>query len=102
MQKIHTLIAEEGSHLLRIGDRFDISSTRLIVRLLKNIHAITMDRIVIDFGATLQMYDSGMALLLLLYKNAGRLKDKIYLINCRPEIRSKLSVLSIAPLLHIN
>lgn len=93
--------SQRKSLLIRIDKRFDISSTRQILRAIRTIRSNSLEKVVIDLNATQHLHDSGMALLLLMHQQAGRLRGRIYLINCCPEIRDRLWGLSIGPLLHI-
>ena len=57
--------------------------------------------IVVDLGKTQQLFDSGKAMLLTLRERAGRLKDRIYLANARPEIKHKLAQGKFPKMFHI-
>jgi len=85
-----------------IGERLDISVNRKMVRARKMVKGITVDRLVIDLAETRHVYDSGLALLLLLHQHAGELKDHIHLINCRPRVRKRLTGSPIGSRFHIG
>lgn len=57
--------------------------------------------IVVDLGKTQQLFDSGRAMLLTLRERAGRLKNRIYLANARPEIKLKLTQGTFPTMFHI-
>lgn len=76
--------------ILRLGQRFDISALGLINRILRSPHTTSIGQIVLDLRATTMLFDSGLALLLMLHARAGPLRERIHLINCRPAVRRRL------------
>ena len=58
--------------------------------------------IVLDLGRTLQLPDSGRAILMTLYLRAGRLKNKLYITNANPKIHDKLYRGKISRLFNMN
>ena len=46
--------------------------------------------IAVDLAHTRQIRDSGLAMLLMLHRRAGLPRGQIRLLNCRPEVRSRL------------
>ena len=55
-----------------------------------------MEHIVIDLGNTRRINDSGLAMLLLLSERTEKVVGKIQLVNCRPEVKKRLSYSSLA------
>ncbi len=76
---------------VHIGERLDFSANGVLQHAAKRTKNPDVREVVIDLDATTRLYDSGMALLMLLRKGVGRLKDQIYVVNCCPEIRKVLS-----------
>ena len=91
----HPLTHENIRMLVRIKERFDISSFRMIHEMIETIRCDPPERIYIDLTETKTVYDSGLALLLWLYEQLGHLRDRLYIINSSPEIREKLCQLEI-------
>jgi len=87
--------------LIKIGTHLDISSARLFNQLIKNIRSLSPKILVIDLTATQHLFDSGLALLLLLQQEAVELENRIYLINGNSKIVDKLSASSVTTKLHI-
>jgi len=85
-----------------IGERLDISVSGKVVRVRRMIEGVAVDRLVIDLAETRHVYDSGLALLLLLHQHAGELKDHIHLINCGPRVRKRLTGSPIGSRFHIS
>lgn len=82
--------------VLRIGECLDLSINALVQQAIQALEASRPERVVVDLSATRKVFDSGMALLLLLRNRAGHLKDQIYLTNCAPRICSRLARAGIA------
>ena len=97
----HRLLLQPRGIVVRTGKRFDISCTMLINRAIKAIQSITPKMVVIDLTDTEQLFDSGLALLMLLQQEAVELRKRIYIINGNQEIVDKLIDSSIAADLHI-
>jgi anti-anti-sigma regulatory factor len=76
---------------LQVGEQLDVSACPQIYEARRILSSAVLDRIVVDLAATRRVLDSGLALLLVLRERAGRLRDHIYLANCRPEVRSRLT-----------
>lgn len=60
------------------------------------------ENIEIDLGKTRHIRDSGLGMLLMLYRLSARLKDRIEVVNCQPEIRTRLSDSMLADYVHIT
>ena len=82
--------------VLRIGECLDLSINALVQQAIQALEASRPERVVVDLTATRKVFDSGMALLLLLRNRAGHLRDRIYLTNCAPRICSRLARAGIA------
>ena len=87
--------------MVKIGTRFDITSTSLINQLINTIQSKSPRSVVIDLAKTQHLFDSGLDLLLLLKQEAGDLRDRIYLTNISSKIVGKLSTSSVATNMHI-
>jgi anti-anti-sigma regulatory factor len=82
--------------VLRVGERLDLSLSELVQQAIQSIATTVPERVVVDLGATRRVFDSGVALLLLLRNRAGHLKGRMYLANCAPKIFSRLARAGIA------
>lgn|GEM_PF-3977582 len=76
--------------VLRLGQRLDISALGLMNRILRSPHSTSIGQVVLDLGATTQLFDSGLALLLMLHARAGPLRERIHIVNCRPAVQHRL------------
>jgi anti-anti-sigma regulatory factor len=76
--------------VLHIGERLDLSVNELVQQAIQSIATKAPERVVFDLAATHKVFDSGVALLLLLRNRAGDVKDWIYLANCAPRIINRL------------
>jgi anti-anti-sigma regulatory factor len=50
----------------------------------------------VNLGRTRNIRDSGLAMLMMLRESTSRVSNRIRLVNCSPEIRSRLAASSIA------
>ena len=82
--------------VLRIGECLDLSIKAVVQQAVQSLQANRPERVVVDLTSTRKVFDSGMALLLLLRDRAGHLRDRIYLTNCAPRICSRLTRAGIA------
>ena len=76
--------------VIRTGRRFDISSTMLFRRAIKAIHALSPRIVVIDMTRTEHLFDSGLALLLMLQRETHQLRYRIHFIHGNPQIFDRL------------
>lgn len=86
---------------VKIGTHFDISSSRFFNQMIKSIRSISPKILVIDLIETQHLFDSGLALLMLLQQQAFELENRIYLINGNSKIVDALSASSVTKKLHI-
>jgi len=87
---------------LRIGERLDLTATRRFLRAADLIRSRAVDQVVIDLGKTRQVFDSGLAVLLMLCQQAGEGVQGIVLVNCRPALLQRLEQAGIRSRLHIG
>ena len=86
--------------VIRTGRRFDISSTLLFRRAIKAIHALSPRIVVIDMTRTEYLFDSGLALLLMLKRETHQLRYRIHFIHGDPLIADRLVDAGFAASLH--
>lgn len=82
--KSNTLVLRAGAHL-------DLTMIEQVQQTIDRLKTTTLETLVIDLKATQKVFDSGLAMLLLLSKHAGHLKHPIYLTRCTSRIRSRLA-----------
>ena len=87
--------------VIRTGRRFDISSTMLFRRAIKAIHALSPRIVVIDMTRTEHLFDSGLALLLMLKRETHQLRYRIHFIHGDPQIADRLVDAGFATSLHM-
>lgn len=59
------------------------------------------ERILIDLGKTRRIADSGLAMLMMFKERLGSFKNRVLLVNCRPELRNSLAVVKVPALFRI-
>ncbi|MBK5967948.1 MULTISPECIES: STAS domain-containing protein [Thiorhodovibrio] len=77
---------------VRTGSRLDIASLAIIQ---EAIHSVRVDQhhtesLVIDMKNTRQVFDSGIELLLFLYRKAGTRRNNLYIVNAGSRVRERL------------
>jgi len=58
--------------------------------------------IAVNLGRTRSVRDSGFAMLMMLRRCAGRLRERIWLVNCSPEIRCRLQAYRMEGQFHLG
>lgn len=87
--------------IIRIGRRLDISSTMQFNQAIKAIRDQALKVIVIDLIDTEYLFDSGLALLMLLQMEASDHTHRFYLINGNSKIIDRLSTSPVAAAMQI-
>lgn len=80
--------------ILRAARCLDLSACPWFHRTVDMIGGHGIRQVVVDLGATREVRDSGLALLLMLRRHLGDGGDDLTLINCRPEILGRLDPLA--------
>jgi hypothetical protein len=75
---------------IEIHERLDLSVHGRFVQACRLAALPGSDAIELDVGRTRDILDSGLAMLLMLHRCAGPLRNRIRLVNCSPEMRSRL------------
>lgn len=75
---------------LAIAGRLDFSAHEVFRRACEQGRRDANLKYVIDLGGTEHIHDSGLGLLLMLYKHAGGNHSDIRIVNCPPELRDVL------------
>jgi anti-anti-sigma regulatory factor len=103
-QEMHITIIDTGKGKtirIQVDERMDCSIHSVFCQAGKLASHPQTESIEIDLGKTRFIQDSGLAMLLMLRKQSNRLKDRIELINCHPDIRARLFESRLAGCLHI-
>jgi len=77
--------------IINVGEDLDL---RLRDTFLRAVGCAQMDvagRIVVDLSKTRRIFDSGLAMLMMLDDRTWRLSGKIRIINCSPELKQRLA-----------
>lgn len=75
---------------IEIDERLDLRFHRAFTYACELAEDTGAQTIEVDLAHTRQVNDSGLAMLLMLYRRAGLPQGQIRLLNCRPEVRSRL------------
>jgi anti-anti-sigma factor len=89
-------VSETGSEkvvTIEVDERLDCSVHSAFNSACKLVEAAESRKIVIDLSKTRRIADSGLAMLMMLRNRLGRVKNRILLVNCRPELRKSLAVI---------
>jgi len=85
-------VSEDGSVvIIRVGRNLDLRLCDIFLKAAAQAQRLAASRIVVDLRQTRRLYDSGLAMLMLLHDRAWYLTEKIRITNCRPEIRDRLT-----------
>ena len=85
-------VSEDGSVVtIRVGQDLDLRLCNIFLKAAAHAQRLAASRIVVDLRQTRRIYDSGLAMLMVLHDRAWYLTEKIRITNCSPEIRSKLT-----------
>ena len=80
--------------VIQVGERLDVSRTRLLVQAAERAAQSMVSRVVIDFDGTVRLFDSGLAILRLLQQRLGaqhrRSDDRLWTINCSEALHLRL------------
>jgi len=90
----HTLlnVSEKGTVVtIRVGKDLDLRDCNPFLEAVSRAQRLAASRIVVDLCQTRRLFDSGLAMLMMLHDRAWYLTEKICITNCRPEIRDRLS-----------
>ena len=85
---------------IRTGESLDLSACNVITRVCNLASYRQVRFVVIDLGNTSNIRDSGLAMLILLRQRIGKMVRQITIINCRPEVKSRLLVSSLTTDFH--
>lgn len=75
---------------IKIGTSMDLRLYNLFMRAIKHAQSSIRHRIVVDLEKTHRIFDSGLALLMLLNTRSWRKSYKILIINCNPELERRI------------
>lgn len=102
MQTVETGRATSRKLRIRTDECLDWRSYNLFdsAALKSNYHPIK--EIEIDLRNTRVIKDSGLTMLLMLIKQSGQARDGIALVNCRPELRSRLAECTFSSRFHFR
>jgi anti-anti-sigma regulatory factor len=76
---------------IRTGESLDLSACNVITHVCNLARYRRIRFVVIDLGNTRNIRDSGLAMLILLRQRVGKMVRQITIVNCRPELKSRLS-----------
>jgi anti-anti-sigma regulatory factor len=96
----HTPIGKVIS--IETDENLDLTSNGVFVDASRLAEHADVRSIEVDLGKTRTMRDSGLAMLLMLSKLTDRNRNPIRLVNCRPEIRRRLTASSVAAQFQIS
>ena len=77
--------------VVRLGEQLDLRLIALFRQAIDTLLTVRPRTLVVDLAATEKVFDSGMALLLLLNHHAGHLQERILLANCGPRVYCHLA-----------
>ena len=75
---------------IEVDERLDLSLHSTIVQACELAATPGLRAIEVNVGKTRYIQDSGLAMLLMLRQCAGRLKNRIRVVNCSPEMKAQL------------
>jgi anti-anti-sigma regulatory factor len=75
---------------ISVGVDLDLRLRDIIMQAVVCAQRDVASRIVVDLRKTRRIFDSGLAMLMLLNDRSWRLSGKIRIINCRPELKHRL------------
>lgn len=78
---------------IEVDERLDCSVHSAFNRACRLAEATKTRNIVVDLKKTRRIADSGLAMLMMLRNRLGRVKNRVLLVNCRPEFRKSLSMI---------
>jgi anti-anti-sigma regulatory factor len=77
---------------VRTGSRLDLASLDMIQEAIRSVRVDLhhTESLVIDMKNTRQVFDSGIELLLFLYRKAGTRRNNLYIVNAGSRVRERL------------
>ncbi len=75
---------------IKIGTSMDLRLYDLFMNAIKHAQSSIRHRIVVDMEKTNRIFDSGLALLMLLNTRSWRKSCKILIINCNPDLEQRI------------
>ncbi len=91
MQTAHLSSPDGRVITIEIDERLDLSVHSMFVQACELAARPGPRAIEVNVGKTRYIQDSGLAMLLMLRGCAGRLKNRIRLVNCSPEMKTRLT-----------
>jgi hypothetical protein len=89
--ELTTVLKGDGRVIaIDVDENLDLSVHSLFVQACELAADPGSDTIEVNVGRTLNVRDSGLAMLLMLRDCAGHLGQRVKLVNCSPELRSSL------------
>jgi anti-anti-sigma regulatory factor len=80
---------------IRTGESLDFSTCGMVTHVCNLAKHPQIRYVVIDLGNTKHIRDSGLAMLILLRQRIRKLVWQITIVNCKPELKNRLSVSSL-------
>ena len=78
---------------IRVDEQLDCSAHSEFIRACRLAEMSKPGEVVIDLNRTRRIADSGLAMLIMLRHRLGKVRNRILLVNCRPELRKVLSLI---------
>lgn len=75
---------------IEVGPNLDLSLHDLFMKAVKHAQSSIRNRIVVDLEKTQRIFDSGLAMLMLLDMRSWRKSCKVLIINCNPDLEQKI------------
>jgi anti-anti-sigma regulatory factor len=82
--------AADSVYTIEIDERLDLRFHRVFTRACELAEDADAAAIEVDLANTRQVNDSGLAMLLMLLRRAKLPRERMRLLNCHPEVRSRL------------
>lgn len=84
-------VDETGSAItINVGEDLDLRLRDTFLQAVAWAQRSVARRIIVDLGKTRRIFDSGLAMLMLLNDRSWRLSSRVRIINCRPELKHRL------------
>ena len=87
---------------IRMGKSLDLRALGMVTRVCNLVKYPQVRYVVIDLRNTRHIRDSGLAMLILLRQRIGKMVRHITIVNCRPELKNRLSVGSLTTALQFG
>jgi anti-anti-sigma regulatory factor len=95
MQIVTADIVNADTINIRTGKSLDLRALSMVTRVCNLVKHPQIRYVVIDLKNTRHIRDSGLAMLMLLRQRIGKMVRHITIVNCRPELKERLSVRSL-------